>query len=341
MRIVALEEHFSLPSLRRSFRRRAESAAVERAPATTSLPTVVAQRRRQDDAISAPAASPNMDRSGRLRAGPFQGGQPHRSERRHVRGRRSSRHLRALSTTRPQDRSRTSPDRFAAFAHLPTRIPAAAADELERTVKELGCKGALVSGTIRGAFLDDPRFAPLFARAESARRSALHPSRNAARGVRKAYYDGFPPKISFGLATFAWGWHYETALHVMRLAVSGTWTDTRGSFFIIGHMGEGLPAMLARCEHQFACDLPHLRRPLLTDHHRSGLRYDLRAFHHAALHGGIRDVRDRSAHVLRRLSLCQQRATAEHSSTRCRSLPRTWPSSRMQTPTGCCGYSPR
>ena len=131
-------------------------------------------------------------------------------------------HLRALSTTRRHGRIADHPGRFAAFAHLPTRVPAAAADELERTVAELGCKGALVSGTIRGAFLDDPRFAPLLHRAQALDVPLyIHPGMPPAE-VRKAYYDGFPPRISFGLATFAWGWHYETALHVMRLAVSGT-----------------------------------------------------------------------------------------------------------------------
>jgi predicted TIM-barrel fold metal-dependent hydrolase len=154
------------------------------------------------------------------------------------------------------------PDRFAAFAHLPASIPDAAADELERTVSDHGFKGALISGTVRGAFLDDPKFAPLLARAERLEVPLyVHPGMPPA-DVRNAYYQGFAPKISFGLATFAWGWHYETALHVMRLAVSGTLDKYPRLNLIIGHMGEGLPAMLARCEHQFSSDLSYLRRPL-------------------------------------------------------------------------------
>jgi hypothetical protein len=154
------------------------------------------------------------------------------------------------------------PDRFAAFAHLPANIPEAAADELERTVAEFGFKGALISGTIRGQFLDDPRFAPLLARAEKLDVPLyIHPGMPPAE-VRKAYYEGFPQKISFGLATFAWGWHYEVALHIMRLAVSGTLDKYPKLNLIIGHMGEGLPVMLARCEHEFGTDLPHLSRPL-------------------------------------------------------------------------------
>jgi hypothetical protein len=154
------------------------------------------------------------------------------------------------------------PDRFAAFAHLAASIPEAAADELERTVRDYGFKGALISGSIRGAFLDDPRFAPLLARAQALDVPIyIHPGMPAAE-VRKAYYEGFAPRINFGLATFAWGWHYEVALHVMRLAVSGVMDKYSRLNFIIGHMGEGLPAMLHRCEHQFSTDLSYLRRSL-------------------------------------------------------------------------------
>jgi hypothetical protein len=89
----------------------------------------------------------------------------------------------------------------------------------------------------------------------------IHPGMPPAE-VRKAYYEGFSKNINFGLATFAWGWHYEVALHVMRLAVSGTMDKYPKLNFIIGHMGEGLPVMLARCEHQFRNELSFLSRPL-------------------------------------------------------------------------------
>ena len=162
------------------------------------------------------------------------------------------------------------PDRLAAFAHLPASVPEAAADELERTVTEHGFKGALISGMVRGCFLDDAKFAPLLARAERLDVPIyVHPGPPPAE-VRKAYYEGaFPRKIGMALATFAWGWHYETALHVVRLAVSGTLDKYPRLNLIIGHMGEALPFVLARCEHQFASDLSHLSRPLsktIADH---------------------------------------------------------------------------
>jgi len=62
---------------------------------------------------------------------------------------------------------RRHPTRFAAFAHLPSTAPEAAADELERAVREHGFAGALLSGMVKDKFLDDPSFAPLLARAEA------------------------------------------------------------------------------------------------------------------------------------------------------------------------------
>ena len=47
------------------------------------------------------------------------------------------------------------PTRYRGFAHLPMLAPEAAADELERTVKELGFHGVLVNGATGGRFLDE------------------------------------------------------------------------------------------------------------------------------------------------------------------------------------------
>ena len=60
---------------------------------------------------------------------------------------------------------RAHPDRFAAFAAIPTPDPKAAADELERAVTQLGFKGALINGTTNGVFFDDKRFWPICERA--------------------------------------------------------------------------------------------------------------------------------------------------------------------------------
>jgi len=144
------------------------------------------------------------------------------------------------------------PRRFAAFAHLPMRSPDVAADELERAVRDLGLKGALINGTINGKFLDSPEFEPVLARAERLGAPLyIHPG-IPPRSVRAAYYDGLPAEASFMLSIAGWGWHAETAVHVLRLALSGALDRHSRLKLLIGHMGEGLPAMMERVDRVFS-----------------------------------------------------------------------------------------
>jgi predicted TIM-barrel fold metal-dependent hydrolase len=62
---------------------------------------------------------------------------------------------------------RAHPDRFAAFAALPTADSRAAADELERTVTKLGFKSAMINGLTNSVFHDDERFWPIYERAQA------------------------------------------------------------------------------------------------------------------------------------------------------------------------------
>jgi predicted TIM-barrel fold metal-dependent hydrolase len=153
------------------------------------------------------------------------------------------------------------PDRFAGFAVLPLADPDASAEELDRTVRVLGFKGALINGMQKGLFLDDPRYWPVFAAAE--RLSVpiyLHPAEPPA-SVRNVYYAGLEPSIAQALATSAWGWHVETGLHALRLIVSGIFDRFPTLQLIIGHMGEAIPFMLARTARNMA-GAAKLERPL-------------------------------------------------------------------------------
>src|SRR5580698_128518 len=146
------------------------------------------------------------------------------------------------------------PDRLAGFAHLPVRSPQAAADELERSVRDLGFCGALINGVTEGRFLDDARFDPILARAEQLDVPIyLHPNLPPP-AVRDAYYAGLPGLSGFRLATASWGWHSEVAIHILRLVVSGTLDRHPKLKLIIGHMGEGLPAMLVRTDKALSGD---------------------------------------------------------------------------------------
>jgi predicted TIM-barrel fold metal-dependent hydrolase len=140
------------------------------------------------------------------------------------------------------------PDRFAGFATLPMTDPLAAADELERAVSALGFKGAMISGTTRGLFLDDPSFLPILERAVALDVPIyLHPA-EPPEIVMKAYYAGFDPAVSRFFSTSGWGWHSELGIHSLRLILAGVFDRLPKLQIIIGHMGEMIPFMLARID---------------------------------------------------------------------------------------------
>src|SRR5208337_5618774 len=60
---------------------------------------------------------------------------------------------------------RGRPGRFAGLACLPTQDPRAAADELERCVKQLGYRGAMIQGHTNGEYLDGQKYRMLWERA--------------------------------------------------------------------------------------------------------------------------------------------------------------------------------
>jgi predicted TIM-barrel fold metal-dependent hydrolase len=102
------------------------------------------------------------------------------------------------------------PDRFLGFATLPMLDPAAAARELERTVRDLGFVGVLINGHINGRYLDDKFFWPVFECAESLGVPIyLHPQ-IPPKPVVDTYYSGFAPDVSSFLSIAGCGWHIET-----------------------------------------------------------------------------------------------------------------------------------
>jgi predicted TIM-barrel fold metal-dependent hydrolase len=154
------------------------------------------------------------------------------------------------------------PDRFAGFAVLPMASPAATAAELRRCVRDLGFPGCLINGTTEGRFLDDPAYDDLLTEAETLDVPVyIHPHL-APTAVREAYFGGVEPGAARVLEAAGWGWHSETALHVLRLVVAGTLDRHPKLKLIIGHMGEMLPMMLARADDVFKLDIAHLRRSI-------------------------------------------------------------------------------
>nr|WP_315286637.1 amidohydrolase family protein [Neisseria bacilliformis] len=95
------------------------------------------------------------------------------------------------------------PTRFAAFATLPWGQPENAVAELERAVKQLRLKGALLNGRPNDHFLDAPEYAELLAKFNELRVPLyLHPG-IPVPAVQAAYYSGFTPELTARLSMFA------------------------------------------------------------------------------------------------------------------------------------------
>lgn len=172
------------------------------------------------------------------------------------------------------------PDRFAGFATLPTAVPDAAADELDRTIHEYGFKGALINGHIRGRYLDDQFFWPIFERAEKLQVPIyLHPTPPTASVMENSYKGNYAPEVALGLATAAWGWHIETALHVLRIILSGVFDRYPSLQLIIGHLGETLPFMLPRLNLALPPQVTKLERSL-GEYLRENLHYTFSGFNY-------------------------------------------------------------
>jgi predicted TIM-barrel fold metal-dependent hydrolase len=157
------------------------------------------------------------------------------------------------SNDRLRETVQAHPDRFAAFAAIPTPDPKAAADELERCVTRLGFKGALVNGLTNGAFLDEKRFWPIFERAAALDVPLyMHPA-IPHPAVVEAYYKDYADKFP-SLLRAAWGFTVETATQGVRLVLSGVFDAYPNLKIIIGHLGEGLPFYLWRINMGFERD---------------------------------------------------------------------------------------
>jgi len=133
---------------------------------------------------------------------------------------------------------RSQPDRYQGFATLPTPNPQSAAKELERSVRELGLKGAMLHGRTRDRNLSDKEFWPVFEAADALRTPLyIHPQ-SPQQGVLDACYSGFGTEIDALFARPAIGWHYEAGIQIVRLVLSGVFDRFPNLQIVTGHWGE-------------------------------------------------------------------------------------------------------
>jgi gamma-resorcylate decarboxylase len=142
------------------------------------------------------------------------------------------------------------PGRFSAFAAVALQDPRGAAEELERAVRQLEFKGALISGytnvgpneSVR--YLDEEPVREFWAKVSELNVPVyLHP-REPLPSQRRSM-QGYPEL--FGIA---YGTTFETASHALRLMLSGLFDRHPNVQVILGHLGEGLPFILPRTQHR-------------------------------------------------------------------------------------------
>ncbi len=140
---------------------------------------------------------------------------------------------------------RKHPDRFSGLAAIAPQDPAGAAKELERGVRQLGLKGAIVNSHTRGEYLDDPKFWAIFEAAEALNVPVyIHPTTPPKSMIG--------PFIERGLDGAIFGFAVETGLHLLRIIVAGVFDRFPKLRIVSGHLGEGLPYWLFRIDFMHA-----------------------------------------------------------------------------------------
>jgi hypothetical protein len=275
MRIVAVEEHFSVPGTSALASMGSAGGALNDSVMDTGLVAGTDQRGLSidDDRVGAmDAAGIDLQVLSSPEARPD-----------HVRETNDYLH----------DAARRYPGRFAGFASLPWADPDAAAAELKRCVESLGLVGAFVTNRVEDSFLDDDRFDPVLkAAVDLGVPINIHPGL-PPEAIRKASYGGLPPMVSAVFSSFGYGWHVDTGVHALHLILSGVFDRYPALQIILGHWGELIPYYLPRLEDRMPPRITGLQRRI-TD-------YFISNFHVSP--SGIFDYRQ--------LQLCVQMIGAE------------------------------
>ncbi|MGA8534682.1 MAG: amidohydrolase family protein [Candidatus Tumulicola sp.] len=137
------------------------------------------------------------------------------------------------------------PDRYRGFAHLAMQDVAAASDELQRCVRDLGFLGAMINGNTNGVYLDDRRYDPFWERVgDLGVPIYIHP---ADPYVQPHVVDGLPE-----MQGAVWGWTTDNSSHFLRLVFGGLFDRFPNLTVILGHMGETLPYFIWRLDGRYA-----------------------------------------------------------------------------------------
>ena len=135
----------------------------------------------------------------------------------------------------------SKPDRFAGFASLTLQAPDLAVQELEAAVKKQGLKGAAIGDVVNGVEFADPKFHPVWAKAEEL-------------GVPLFIHPQGIPELGKRLAGNGWlantiGNPLSTTIALSHLIFQGTFDRFPRPKVIAAHGGGFLPSYADRSDH--------------------------------------------------------------------------------------------
>lgn len=172
--------------------------------------------------------------------------------------------------------------RFTALATLPLNDPAAAADELERGMRELGFRGGMVFSNVNGTPLADDRFLPVWERANSLGAIIhIHPTAPIGVDVMVDYW--LMPLVGF---------LFDTTLAAAHLVFRGIPEQYPDIKWILGHLGGTVPYLAERLDrgwHAFKECRRNIPRPpsdYLRRFYYDGVNFDANALRLAAQFAG-------------------------------------------------------
>jgi aminocarboxymuconate-semialdehyde decarboxylase len=133
------------------------------------------------------------------------------------------------------------PDRFGAFASLSLQFPDLAVQQLETAIKKQGLRGAAIGGSVLGEDFSDPKFHPVWAKAEEL-------------GAVLFIHPQSTPELAKRFKGNGWlsntiGNPLDTTIALQHLIFEGTLDRFPGLKIIAAHGGGFLPSYAARGDH--------------------------------------------------------------------------------------------
>jgi aminocarboxymuconate-semialdehyde decarboxylase len=146
-----------------------------------------------------------------------------------------------------------APDRtrFGGWALLPMQDPGAAAHELRRCVRDHGFIGGHIASNVRGVYLHDPRFTPIFqAAVDLGVPLFLHPADPLGKDRTRDYE-----------LTVVAGYLFDSTVNILKMVCSGFLDRWPALRLVCAHGGAFSPALRARMQREVDTN-PQLQRTL-------------------------------------------------------------------------------